>query len=212
MGEGRLAQCAKANVFLWNRARVNRHSLIKTNNYRGFTSAYHCRVENSLFREHISLHFTFAYCSFFFFCYGQGISNLSTGVFIPIFQCPFLSDYAWENLLNTDNVYFICSLFSDPGSLYLALGCPGTHSRAGWCSAHRDLADSSSQVLGLKACTTTAQQRTDILRPGVGVVFFVLLQSINQLQSVMWECSKVRKDRDSASLISPSLPLKQSLI
>jgi hypothetical protein len=56
--------------------------------------------------------------------------------------------------------FFVCLfvfwLFRDRVSLY-STGCPGTHSVDQAGLELRNLPASSSQVLGLKACTTTAR-------------------------------------------------------
>jgi hypothetical protein len=43
-------------------------------------------------------------------------------------------------------------------------GCPETHSRPGWPQTHSNLPASASQVLGLKACATTAWLTGQFLR------------------------------------------------
>ena len=55
--------------------------------------------------------------------------------------------------------YIILFHFFETGILCSFGACPGTSScRPGWLHTHRDLPTSASQVLGLKACTTTARK------------------------------------------------------
>ena len=65
---------------------------------------------------------------------------------------------------------FVCLFlfFWDRVSLYSS-GCPGTHSVDQAGLEHRNLPASASQVLGLKACTTTLGWDTSYTCPGSGV-------------------------------------------
>jgi hypothetical protein len=61
----------------------------------------------------------------------------------------------WDNLSNLGGLFIY--LFRDWVSLY-SPGCPGTHSVDQAGLKLRNPPTSASQVLGLKVCTTTAQQ------------------------------------------------------
>ena len=56
--------------------------------------------------------------------------------------------------------------FFETGFLCGLGACPGTSScRPGWSQTHKDLPVSASQVLGLKACATTARLRVSYVEP-----------------------------------------------
>ena len=64
----------------------------------------------------------------------------------------------WAVNYMTQMHYFILFVF-ETGILCSFGACPGTSSyRPGWLHTHRDLPISVSQVLGLKACKTTARK------------------------------------------------------
>ena len=73
--------------------------------------------------------------------------------------------WIWKFLLAVSSFFFsVLSIqvfwFFEPGFFCSFGACSGTSScRSGWHQTHRDLPVSASQVLGLKACATTAQLR-----------------------------------------------------
>lgn len=73
------------------------------------------------------------------------------------------------------NIYLF-NFFSQDRVSLSTVGCPGAHSRAGWCQTRRDLPFSAFQLQGLKVCMTTSWLRFFFfsLRQGPSIMFFWL--------------------------------------
>jgi hypothetical protein len=65
-------------------------------------------------------------------------------------------------------------------------GCPGTHSVDQAGLELRNLPASASQVLGLKACTTTARPLI-LLKP---------LMELEKIKNVLWKCKSLNSTRN----------------
>ena len=85
-----------------------------------------------------------------------------------------------------DSIFFFF-LFFKTGFLCGFGACPGTSScRPGWPRTHRDLPASASQVLGLKACATTAWQTCIFIFILFYFNFMIYLSFI--LCALVWRC------------------------
>jgi hypothetical protein len=81
---------------------------------------------------------------------------------------------------------FVCLFFCfgfEAGFLCVALGCPGTHSVDQAGLELRNPPASASQVLGLKACATTAWPSFDFCSHGLHIFFY---------KDVPWSTIKMR--------------------